>query len=104
MTKYLLGYHGGAMPATPEEGERVMKAWTDWMGGLAGALTDGGNPTGPARTVAADGSVSNGGGANPLSGYSVLEAASLDDAVRMSQGCPILKAGGSVEVAELIPM
>ena len=104
MAKYLFGYHGGGMPATPEEGQKAMQAWTDWMGGLGAALVDGGNPTGPSRTMAADGSVSNGGGANPLSGYSLLEAASLDEAVRMAKDCPIFAAGGSVEIAELIPM
>jgi len=27
MPKYLLGYHGGGMPGTPEEGAKVMAAW-----------------------------------------------------------------------------
>jgi hypothetical protein len=34
MAKYLLAYHGGGMPETPEEGERIMAAWTKWMGEL----------------------------------------------------------------------
>ena len=42
MPKYLLAYHGGGMPATPEEGERVMKAWNDWYGTLGPAIADGG--------------------------------------------------------------
>jgi hypothetical protein len=104
MTKYLLGYHGGGMPATPAEGEKVMKAWGDWMGSLGKALVDGGNPTGPSKTVAANGKVSSGGGANPSTGYSILEAKSLDDAVTLSKGCPIFASGGSIEVAELMPM
>ncbi|MBI4920983.1 MAG: hypothetical protein HY834_04490 [Devosia nanyangense] len=104
MSKYLLSYHGGGMPATPEEGEKVMAAWNSWMGGLGKALVDGGNPTGPSRTIAASGTVSDGGGANPTTGYSILEAANLDAAVKASQGCPILASGGSIEVAELMPM
>lgn len=100
MTKYLLGYHGGGMPETPEDGEKVMKAWGDWMGGLGAALIDGGNPTGPAKTVQANGSVTDGGGPNPLTGYSIIEAQSLDAAVKMAKGCPILTSGGTVEVAE----
>lgn len=69
MPKFLLGYHGGGgMPATPEEGEKVMKAWNDWFGKLGGAVVDGGNPTMPGKTVSARG-VSDGGGANPLTGY-----------------------------------
>lgn len=61
-------------------------------------------PTGAARTVAANGSVSDGGGSNPLTGYSLLNADNLDAAVNMAKGCPILKSGGSVEVAETIDM
>jgi hypothetical protein len=104
MTKYLLGYHGGGMPETPEEGDKVMKAWNSWMGTLGTALVDGGNPSGAAKTVAANGSVKDGGGANPLTGYSIIEAKDLDDAVRLSKGCPILLSGGSIEVAELMAM
>jgi hypothetical protein len=48
--------------------------------------------------------VSDGGGANPLSGYSIIEAKDLDDAVRLSKGCPVLLSGGSIEVSELIAM
>jgi hypothetical protein len=104
MTKFLLNYHGGSMPETPAEGEKVMKAWGYWMGGLGKALVAGGNPTGPAKTIAAGGKVSDGGGANPSTGYSILEAKNLDEAVRLSKDCPIFKSGGSIEVAELMPM
>ena len=45
MTDYLLLYSGGHMPESPEEQAAVMKAWTDWMGALGGALKDGGNPS-----------------------------------------------------------
>ncbi len=100
MTKYLLGYHGGSMPASPEEGEKVMAAWNSWIGGLGAKMVDAGNPIGSAKIIAADGKVSDGGGANPLTGYSVIEAASLDEAVKLASTCPQLASGGSVQVAE----
>lgn len=100
MPKYLLAYHGGGMPQTPEEGAKVMEAWNAWMGGLGSALVDGGNPIGPARTIASGGTVTEGGGANPISGYSVIEAASLDEAVSLAKGCPQLMSGGSIQVGE----
>jgi hypothetical protein len=100
MTKYLLGYHGGGMPESPEEGQRIMAAWTKWMAGLGDALVDGGNPIGAAKTIGKDGKVSDGGGANPLTGYSIVEASSLDAAVKLAKGCPILASGGSIQVAE----
>ena len=104
MAKYALVYHGGERPETEEEGAKVMAAWGVWMEGLGSALTDPGNAFGTSTTVQSDGSTTSGGGANPATGYSLLEADSLDAAAKMAAGCPILDAGGSVEVAETIDM
>jgi len=88
------------MPQGEAEQKRVMDAWMGWFGKLGPAVVDGGNPCGQARTVSAGGKVANGGGANPASGYIILEADSLDKAVEMAKGCPVLQGGGSIEVAE----
>ena len=103
MPKYLLAFHGGAMPETEEEGAKVMAAWQAWMGGLGEALVDPGNATGTAKTVTKAG-VTEGGGANPVSGYSILNAADIDAAVSLTKDCPIFDAGGTVEVAETLDM
>jgi hypothetical protein len=100
MAKYLLVYHGGSMPETPEAQSKVMAAWGTWFENLGPALADGGNPTSQARTISGDGKVSDGGGANPASGYSLIEADSLDKAVDLAKGCPVLGAGATIEVAE----
>ena len=99
MPKFLLAYHGGSMPETPEEGEKVMKQWMDWLGGMGAAAIDPGNPVGMSKTVSASG-VEDNGGSNPLSGYSIVEASSMDAAIEMAKGCPILP-DGTVEVAEI---
>lgn len=105
MPKYVLGYHGGgAMAESQEEIDKVMAEWGAWFGSLGEAVVDGGNPFGPAKTIGADGKITVGGGANPLTGYSVINAADLEDAVAKAQGCPVLAGGGSVEVAEAIDM
>jgi hypothetical protein len=96
---YLLLYSGGKMPETEEEQAAVMKAWTDWFGQLGGDLKDGGNPFTPnARGISADGSV----GAPKLeaSGYSVIKAESIDDAVSKAKGCPVFQGGASLTVFE----
>ena len=100
MPKYLLSYHGGGMPESEEEGAKIMAAWGEWMDALGPALADAGAPTGAAATIAADGSTSDGGGANPVTGYSVITADHLEAAVELAKGCPILVGGGSVEVGE----
>lgn len=104
MAKYLFVYHGGSMPETPEEGEQVMAAWGQWFAEMGEAVIDGGNPVGQSQTVNSDGSVTADGGANPASGYSLIEASDDADAAAKAKGCPILNRGGSVEVAEAFDM
>lgn len=104
MAKYLFVYHGGEHPKTDEEVAGVLDAWGSWLGSMGSAVVDGGNPVGMSSTVNPDGSVSDNGGANPASGYSLVEAGNLDDALTKAKGCPILAAGGSIEVAEAIDM
>ena len=104
MAKYLFVYHGGGKPESEEEVARVMDAWGNWLESMGSDVIDGGNPVGISLTVNSDGSVSNNGGANPASGYSLIEAASDDDAVAKARGCPILEAGGSIEIAEAFDM
>lgn len=104
MAKYLFVYHGGSHPESKEEVKKVMNAWGQWFGSMGSAVIDGGNPVGPSKTVQSNGSIAANGGANPASGYSLVEAKNIDDALAKAKGCPILSAGGSVEVAEAIDM
>lgn len=104
MPKFLYVYHGGGVPESEEEGKKVMQAWMDWMGSLGDAIIDGGNPVGMSKTVVPGGKVEANGAANPASGYSLINAADMDDALAKAKGCPILDAGGSVEVAETMDM
>ncbi len=104
MPKLIFAYHGGAAPSSPEQGQKVMKAWMDWFGSMGDAVVDGGNPAGMSKTVTAKG-VKNDGGANPISGYSLVTAADIDAAVALAKGCPMVTDGsGSVEVAECMDM
>ena len=74
MAKYLFVYHGGGKgPTTPDEIKAVMDAWGAWFGSMGAAVVDGGNPVGLSSTVKPDGSLASGGGANPVSGYSLIE-------------------------------
>jgi len=104
MPQFIFAYHGGKSPETPEEGKQVMAEWQAWMGGMGDALVEGGNPVGLSKTVSPSG-VADDGGSNPVSGYSVVSAASIDAATEMAKGCPMVVSGnGSVEVAELLEM
>jgi len=104
MAKYLFVYHGAKAPTEPSEAKAVHDAWGAWFGALGAAVIDGGNPVGKSSTVKPDGSLAEGGGANPASGYSLIEASSLEDAHKKAKGCPLLKAGGSIEIAQAMDM
>jgi hypothetical protein len=104
MAKYLFVYHGGSAPKTEAEIKKVHDAWGSWMGSMGAAVIDGGNPVGKSTTVKSDGSVVSNGGSNPASGYGLFEADDVKDAVAKAKGCPILGAGGSVELAEVFDM
>ena len=77
-----------------------MEAWGQWFASIGERVVDGGKPVGLSITVQSDGTVVSDGGANPATGYGVFEAASLEEAITIAQGCPMLADGGSVEVAE----
>jgi hypothetical protein len=97
MGKYVLTYKGGGMPETEEEQKQVMDAWMAWFGGLGDSVVDMGNPFGPSAAV---GAASTSG----LTGYSIVNASGMDDALAKAGGCPILDGGGGVEVYETIAM
>ncbi len=99
MAKYLLAYHGGGMPETPEAQAKVTADWGAWFGRLGAAVADPGNPVSQAKTINADRSVS-GDGRSSLSGYSVISAGSLDEAISLAKGCPVLEGGATIEVCE----
>lgn len=104
MPKFIFAYHGGKRPESESEIQKTYADWGVFYDKMGAAVTDGGGPAGQSKTVSKD-SVAGDGGANPLSGYTVVEAPSLDKAVELAKDCPMVKDGsGSVEVCEIIQM
>ncbi|MEM7733224.1 MAG: hypothetical protein AAF280_10635 [Pseudomonadota bacterium] len=78
-----------------------MAKWQSWLGGMGQKCHEEGVPFGMSKTVSAS-SVEDNGGANPLSGYSIVEASSVEEACEMG---PIPEGGkGTVEVAPIMEM
>jgi hypothetical protein len=96
--------------STPEEMEANMKRWMDWIGNLAqqGNLVDRGNRLGHSgKVIKPNNVVTNGPYSDikeAIGGYSIIKAASYDEAVELSKGCPIFIVGGNVEVREIAAM
>jgi hypothetical protein len=104
MANYVFAYSGGnGMAADEAERNAQMAKWGQWFGQLGSAVVDGGAPTGTAKAVGPGGLVSD-GGSRALTGYSIVSADSLDSAVDLAKGCPVLEGGGAVDVYEAISM
>ena len=101
MANYVLLYSGGSMPQTEAEQAAVMKAWGAWYGNLGSAVADMGNPFTPtAKSIASNGTVSNGPVGTMAGGYSIITADSLDAAIEMAKMCPVLQGGAQITVYE----
>jgi hypothetical protein len=62
---------------------------------------DGGNPFTPiAKSIASDGTVSDGPVGTMATGYTIMSADSLDAVVEQAKSCPVLQSGGQVTVYE----
>ena len=105
MANFLLLYSGGGMPEGQAEQAKVMQAWNAWFGELGSNLVDGGNPFSPhAKSIASDGTVSDGSVGTPASGYSIIKADSLNAAVEVARRCPVIHGGSKITVYETFPV
>jgi hypothetical protein len=100
-----------AMPKrSPEEMQATTKRWMDWIGGIAAQnkLTDRGNRLVPSGKVIKAGHVIADGPYTEIKecivGYSIVKAESVEEAVELAKGCPVLTMNGNVEVREISVM
>ncbi len=103
VAQYVIVYLGGNPPPTPEEGQRHFSRYVEWLRSLGDAAVSPANPLMHTRTVQADGSVTEGGDSE-MSGYTIIEAESIDAAIALARGCPFLELGGRLEVSERADM
>ncbi|WP_370273736.1 hypothetical protein [Pseudooceanicola nitratireducens] len=103
MPKYLFIYHADA-PMKPEPGQeqKAMAAWGRWMEKVGPNLVDPGEPVGISKSVGPDGVSDK--VVNAAFGYSIVEADSIETACELAKGNPMIDGGGSVEVAEIMPI
>jgi hypothetical protein len=107
MPTFALFFRGGAVEVpdlSPGEMQAHLKKWYEWAATLAkdGRYTSGQPLDNGGRTIRGkDRIVTDGPYAESkdlVTGALLLEAASLDEATSLAQGCPVFDYGGSVEV------
>ena len=105
MSEFTYLFRGRETAASPEQMQKTMEKWVAWFKelGAKGHIKDTGHPlehTGKVvkgrQKIVNDGPYAE--AKDVVGGYIVVNAKDLDQAVELSKGCPILEAGGSVEV------
>jgi len=107
MKKFVFEYYSDMTMAEREErgmDAGVKEQWNTWFGSIGTKMVDGGNPFAPNGM-----SVEKSGVSKiekwPSTGYSIVNAADMDEATELAKGCPVLDAkGGLVRVYEALPM
>ncbi|EAR10689.1 YciI family protein [Reinekea blandensis] len=103
MKRFMITYFGGDTPTSKEAGAAHFQEYQQWLGGLGDAVVSAMNPLKDGHTVTPDGQASA-GSQSRMSGYTVLQAESMDEVLAMVQRCPFLSINGTLEVAELVEM
>ncbi|HEY9002880.1 MAG TPA: YciI family protein [Mucilaginibacter sp.] len=113
MNEFALIFRNDFHPETgysPEKLQDIMKQWQVWMGGMAakGQLANPGTRLGgEGKAIKPSNVVTNGPYAEikeMITGIIVVNAGDINEATEIAKGCPILNAGGSVEVRNIVPM
>ena len=106
MPEFILAYHGGKKPDSPEQGAAHMEKWKVWLEELGDKGVNPGTPLGASKMVSSDG-VSDEGGSHAISGFSVVAADSMEEALEMAKSCPFVDkdtVDGVLEVAQIMKM
>ena len=103
MQEYVLVYLGGNPPQNQESQQDHFQRYREWLKALGDRVVSPANPFRETRTIHPDGKVQDGSSVS-MSGYTVIRADSLEEAVEISRSCPFLEIGGTLEVSESASM
>ena len=95
MKKYVLLHCGFEMPT-----EEIMQAWGTWFESIADRTVDN-LGFGEAREISDSGTVELPWGSDSITGCSIIEAESLDEAEKIAKECPYIASIRVYEVREM---
>ncbi len=89
--------------AKPEDMQKAMQPWIDWFTEVGSGLLDRGMPLGNGKHIATSGVTNS---TAQITGYSMIQAESMEKAVELAKKQPHLTMGEgrSVEVLEVLAM
>jgi hypothetical protein len=111
MTEFLLIFRTDyqTMPqGSPEEMQAMAKQWQDWIGGVAAQnklVETGKRMSFDGKVVRANNVVTDGPYTEikeTVGGYMFIRVESVEEAVDIAKGCPILAVDGNVEIRAIV--
>ena len=96
MKKFVIFHYGFEMP-TPE----IMEAWSKWFESIGEKIVDPGSPLGNGREISRSGTKELPMGSDSLTGYTVINAESIEEAEKIAKTCPMIT---SIQVYEAMSM
>ncbi len=81
--------------------EEIKGAWMKWFGSIKDHIVDSGNPFGPGMEITSVGVKQLPHDKGAITGYTIINAESMDEAVKIAKGCPIIT---SMRVYEAMSM
>jgi len=103
MPKYIFVYLGGEYPDSPKEGQKHFGRYQQWLGSLGDAVVSPAVPFKGTHVVHPDGSAMP-GSTTAMSGLSIVQMDSMEQALAAAKNCPFLEINGTLEVSEMIEM
>lgn len=103
MSEYIITYIGGDQPSSPEEGQKHFAKYQEWIVSLGDAAIKPMVPFKNSHTVNPDGTVTEGSSVS-MSGHTIIQADTMEQAIEYAKSCPFLDINGSLEVAEVVQM
>ena len=96
MKKFVIFHYGFEIPT-----QEIMDAWGKWFASIGDKIVDPGSPLGPGREISRSGTKDLPLGMESLTGYTVINADSNDEAEEIAKSCPMIT---SVRVYEAMSM
>ena len=90
-------------PTDEEEGAKHFQKYREWLGSLGDALISSANPLKDTNVITPDRNVAS-GSTTEISGFTVIQADTMQIAVELARSCPFLEIGGTLEVSEMMRM
>ena len=103
MPQFVIVYLGGNQPSNPEEGKKHFAKYMEWMTSLGDSAISPMNPLKDTNVISPDGAVRE-GTTTAMSGFTIIEADSMESALAVTKKCPFLEIDGTLEVSELMQM